>query len=73
MRQTAKQGEVSEAVAKYIEALSVYPELHVDPETEAGRIWAVTLMQNGYLFAQEGNLEDTRGRSPEGTPARPNA
>ncbi len=54
--QRAQQGDISGAVAKYQEALTLDPALDIDPAAEARHIYSSVLVGEGNTLARQGDI-----------------
>jgi WD40 repeat protein len=53
----AQQGDVAGAVAAFEAALALAPDLSIDPQTDAKRIFAQALVEQGRNLAHQGEIE----------------
>ena len=53
----AKNGKIEQAIYKFKKALELDPSLEFDPQTEAIKIQALFLVNEGYKLAWEGKIE----------------
>jgi WD40 repeat protein len=64
-RSLARQGDIAAAAGKFAEALHLDPDLGIDPEAEAKRIYAPTVVRNARALAAEGELVDAQVKFEE--------